>query len=340
MLRRAARSASIRRLVASRNCSERSSIEEKKGPKHEVAKLVASMERDPELIRAVVAGISPESRRRLVVTGGAFEWFGEESVASEMARADAGQDRVICPKDFDNWFEEALRRKAASHQRGDRGDSAQPADTSVPLGNSSHAVPLSALLLVALEAGLPFVGFGFLDNAMMILAGDAIDRTIGLYLNCSVMASAAMGNIVSGCLGMQVHGFVEKIVQRLNLPIPPLSDEQRRSQRVFMAGHVGGTIGVATGLSLGLLPLLFIADEDEKSDLRAFQQIDKDGNGLLSESEFAAALREAGVPSASESLSAVMARYASTHGDRWTPQEFHQYCQDVRDAHRRSKAAS
>jgi hypothetical protein len=183
------------------------------------------------------------------------------------------------------------------------------------------------------------VGFGFLDNAVMILAGDAIDRTIGLYLNCTVMASAAMGNVVSGCMGMQVHGFVEKIVQRLNLPIPPLSDEQRRSQRVFMAGHIGGTVGVATGLSLGLLPLLFIADDDEKNDLRAFQAIDKDGNGVLSHAELAGALEEAGVHAMAGDLANVMSEYVK-HGDRLTVQEFHKYCQDVREAHRRSKADS
>lgn len=271
----------------------------------DLQKLVAGMERDPELIRMVVNNMSPESRRRLVLTGGAYEWFGKDSIASEMQRADVENDHKICPKDFDNWFEGALRRKTAQAQQkaggattasgseaskassakesaketdakqDESGNRAQGGDASSNSSSNSAKIGFGALLLVALEAGLPFVGFGFLDNATMILAGDAIDRTVGFYLNCSVMASAAMGNVVSGCMGMQVHGFVEKLVQRLNLPIPPLTVAQRRSQRVFLAGHIGGTIGIATGLTLGLVPLLFITDEDEKADQRVFHSMDR-----------------------------------------------------------------
>lgn len=42
------------------------------------------------------------------------------------------------------------------------------------------------LKLVFLQQLIPFVGFGFLDNLIMILAGEYIDTTIGLALGISV----------------------------------------------------------------------------------------------------------------------------------------------------------
>lgn len=297
------------------------------GDAAQVAQIVEAMERDPEVVRAFVNTLSPESRRRLVLTGGAYEWFGKDSVETEMRRADVDQDRMICPKDFDNWFEEALRRKSGSTQCDEAASEKSAADAEPAQGSTTHErIAFSALCLVALEAGLPFVGFGFLDNATMILAGDAIDRTVGFYLNCSVMASAAMGNVVSGCMGMQVHGFVEKLVHRLNLPIPPLTVHQRRSQRVFLAGHIGGTIGIAVGLSLGLLPLMFIADEDEKTEQRIFAKLDVNSDGVISLSELDGALNEVGL--GHKAAKAIVDKYGENGVISF--EQFHKLCTELR----------
>ena len=42
------------------------------------------------------------------------------------------------------------------------------------------------LINLGLHQSLPFVGFGFLDNLIMIVAGEYIDASIGLYTfrNC------------------------------------------------------------------------------------------------------------------------------------------------------------
>ncbi|KEG14268.1 hypothetical protein DQ04_00541000, partial [Trypanosoma grayi] len=159
-----------------------------------------------------------------IVAGGAMEWFGKDSAASEMERADADKDLRISPKDFDHWLESALRRRYGEDQarRQEAGS-----------GEGDANVPFLTLVWIAFEAGLPFVGFGFLDNAVMILAGDAIDSTVGLYLNCSVLACAAMGNIFSGVLGMQVHGVIDKAVQKLNFKAPVLTESQMKGRRVF-----------------------------------------------------------------------------------------------------------
>lgn len=42
------------------------------------------------------------------------------------------------------------------------------------------------LKLVFIQQLIPFVGFGFLDNLIMIVAGEYIDTTIGMALGISV----------------------------------------------------------------------------------------------------------------------------------------------------------
>ncbi|XP_026534877.1 transmembrane protein 65 [Notechis scutatus] len=49
---------------------------------------------------------------------------------------------------------------------------------------------------------IPFVGFGFFDNAIMIAAGTQIELSIGIVLGISTMAAAALGNLVSDLAGL------------------------------------------------------------------------------------------------------------------------------------------
>ncbi|KAG8343884.1 hypothetical protein TRVL_05294 [Trypanosoma vivax] len=211
----------------------------------ELLQLAQGLESDPELLVNMLRSLDPQSRRRLIVAGGAMEWFGKESVVSEVQRADADKDRFISPKDFDHWLGSALRRR-------------QKEKCLTEVNDDGTDVPCRTLVWVAFVAGLPFVGFGFLDNALMILAGDMINSTVGMYLNCSVQACAAMGNTFSGVLGMQFHGVIDKAVQNINVKVPSLTERQMKSGRVFFAGHIGGTIGITMGLLLGMLPLLVI----------------------------------------------------------------------------------
>ena len=63
------------------------------------------------------------------------------------------------------------------------------------------------LLLYALSVGIPFIGFGMMDNAIMILAGEYIDITLGATFGLSLLASAALGNLISDVAGVG-FGFV------------------------------------------------------------------------------------------------------------------------------------
>uniref|UniRef100_A0A8D0EMK9 Transmembrane protein 65 n=1 Tax=Strix occidentalis caurina TaxID=311401 RepID=A0A8D0EMK9_STROC len=94
---------------------------------------------------------------------------------------------------------------------------------------------------------LPFVGFGFLDNAIMIAA-----------------VTAALGNLVSDLAGLGLAGYVEALASRLGLSIPDLTPKQADMWQTRLSAHLGKAIGVTIGCILGMFPLLFFGDEEEK----------------------------------------------------------------------------
>ncbi|CAH2285879.1 transmembrane 65 isoform X1 [Pelobates cultripes] len=91
---------------------------------------------------------------------------------------------------------------------------------------------------VFIHNALPFVGFGFLDNAIMIAAGTQIELSIGVILGISTMAAAALGNLVSDLAGLGLAGYVEAISSRLGLPIPDLNPKQADMWQTRVSAHL------------------------------------------------------------------------------------------------------
>ncbi|XP_071368898.1 transmembrane protein 65-like [Centroberyx affinis] len=117
---------------------------------------------------------------------------------------------------------------------------------------------------VLLHNAIPFVGFGFLDNAIMIAAGTQIELSIGVTLGISTMAAAALGNLVSDLAGLGLAGYVEALVSRLGMQGPDLTPKQVDMWQTRLSSHMGKAIGVAIGCILGMFPLLFLSDDDEE----------------------------------------------------------------------------
>uniref|UniRef100_A0A3B3Z694 Transmembrane protein 65 n=1 Tax=Periophthalmus magnuspinnatus TaxID=409849 RepID=A0A3B3Z694_9GOBI len=113
--------------------------------------------------------------------------------------------------------------------------------------------PTSAQMrYILLHNGIPFVGFGFLDNAIMIAA---VCLSLGL--------SAALGNLVSDLAGLGLAGYVEALVSRLGLQGPDLTPKQADMWQTRLSAHLGKAIGVCIGCILGMFPLLFLSEDDE-----------------------------------------------------------------------------
>ncbi len=110
---------------------------------------------------------------------------------------------------------------------------------------------------LALHQSLPFVGFGFLDNLVMIMAGEYIDHTIGVTLGISTMAAAALGNAISDVFGIGSAWYVERWSSRLGVKAPVLTIEQLELPSSRAAANAGRAIGVAAGCVIGMAPLLF-----------------------------------------------------------------------------------
>ncbi|XP_035391222.1 transmembrane protein 65 isoform X2 [Electrophorus electricus] len=122
----------------------------------------------------------------------------------------------------------------------------------------------SQLRYVLLHNAIPFIGFGFLDNAIMIAAGTQIEMSIGVTFGISTMAAAALGNLVSDLAGLGLAGYVEALAARLGMQIPDLTPKQADMWQTRLSSHLGKAIGVTIGCLLGMFPLLFLSDEDEE----------------------------------------------------------------------------
>ncbi|XP_067838114.1 transmembrane protein 65 [Heptranchias perlo] len=117
---------------------------------------------------------------------------------------------------------------------------------------------------VFLHSAIPFVGFGFLDNAIMIVAGTQIEMSIGVIFGISTMGAAALGNLVSDVAGLGLAGYVEALASRLGLPSPDLNPKQADMWQTRLSSQLGKVIGVTIGCILGMFPLLFLKTEEEE----------------------------------------------------------------------------
>ena len=115
---------------------------------------------------------------------------------------------------------------------------------------------------------MPFIGFGFLDNFIMIVAGEYIDIHIGATLSISTMAAAALGNTVSDVFGIGSAWYVEHWSAKLGIHAPPLTLEQMQLTSCRITANAGRALGVMFGCIIGMIPLLFIEnnkDEEEEN---------------------------------------------------------------------------
>ncbi|XP_041976812.1 uncharacterized protein LOC121731463 [Aricia agestis] len=122
------------------------------------------------------------------------------------------------------------------------------------------------LLHLSLANSIPFIGFGFLDNFIMIIAGDRIESSMSAYITLSTMAAAALGNTFSDIVGIGSSYYVERAAALLGFAPPPLSPVQLDMPASRRAANMGRVLGITLGCFLGMTPLLF--KDDEKKDAK------------------------------------------------------------------------
>eukprot|EP00592_Proboscia_alata_P001593 CAMPEP_0194369400 /NCGR_PEP_ID=MMETSP0174-20130528/17694_1 /TAXON_ID=216777 /ORGANISM="Proboscia alata, Strain PI-D3" /LENGTH=481 /DNA_ID=CAMNT_0039146311 /DNA_START=48 /DNA_END=1493 /DNA_ORIENTATION=- len=143
------------------------------------------------------------------------------------------------------------------------------------------------LYLVGLNQAVPFIGFGLMDNAIMILAGDAIDQSLGVILGISTLCAAALGNIISDVAGVMMGTIIEDYCSKLGLPRPNITEAQRTLRSVRFSGQLGCALGLTLGCIIGMFPLLWInTSEVERQKKHAmldgvFRDIVDEAKGLI-----------------------------------------------------------
>jgi len=111
------------------------------------------------------------------------------------------------------------------------------------------------------RTAIPFVGFGFFDNVIMLTVGETLDCTLGVAFGFSTLAAAGMGQMVSDASGITLQGLIERFADRLGLPDPHLTLAQQRLDFVRYFMIVSRIVGIVFGCFLGMVPLIFMPDK-------------------------------------------------------------------------------
>jgi hypothetical protein len=119
------------------------------------------------------------------------------------------------------------------------------------------------------------VGFGLMDQTVLIQAGNMIDCTIGVQFGLSTLTAAAVGGIISNLSGVLFGGTLEALAIAWGLPSSNLTGKQRSLPFVKRGRVVSQAVGILLGCCLGLLNLLFI-DTEKSSSLKLLNKTEEE----------------------------------------------------------------
>lgn len=120
-----------------------------------------------------------------------------------------------------------------------------------------------------LKRSARMTAFGFVDNFIMITAGDYIDPGLKGLLGTSTLFAAGLGNMISDVAGEEAGGSIENVLEKMGVDIQNVSDEQMKAAPGWMkfVDKKAGTFGVAIGCLLGMIPLAFMEDKNKRRTL-------------------------------------------------------------------------
>jgi len=114
------------------------------------------------------------------------------------------------------------------------------------------------LIRVFVKRALPMAVFGFIDNIILVLVGEMIDRTIAMQLGIGTMAAAGLGNATSDAVGVLGQDSVDRVMDKVGLGPSEGEDEQTEGRLEKFVGLAGGVIGIVVGCLIGMIPLAFM----------------------------------------------------------------------------------
>ncbi|CAF1136928.1 unnamed protein product [Adineta steineri] len=126
----------------------------------------------------------------------------------------AHSTKLETPGDIHELARDFVLSLEPDHRRILTNELAEVEKVSTATGTNAIPILTSQLAIVFLETGLPFIGFGFVDNFVMIVAGETIETFLGAAFCISTMAAAALGNAVSDVMGIGLADRIERTCGR------------------------------------------------------------------------------------------------------------------------------
>ena len=231
--------------------------------------LIAHLEKNSEILEDILSKVSIETQQKVIkklISRRQHEYKGKKD-SCEVENlfnnvVDSNKDGFVTMEEFKSWFEKYQK--------------AEEKEEDV----SKFKPTFSQTWAVAFRFALPCIGFGFLDNSIMLLAGGTIEDTFGVYLGLTTLGAAALGNLVSDICGIGFSGTIDAAAGKLGLPDPKLTRAQEQAPRIRWIRILASMIGITLGGILGMFPLLFNKQHDHHL-LAVFRAIDTDNSGQV-----------------------------------------------------------
>lgn len=186
----------------------------------------------------------------------------QQQLEKAFQEADTDKDGLLTAHEFRSLVSSRFRLKVVPSQAA----------------NTATQRPTNRQLrLVMISSAIPFVGFGFVDNIIMLAAGDMIEIHFHEAYAMSWLVAAALGNTVSDVVGLSLGGIVESFARKLGIPDPEISKAQANMSVTLWANFFASAGGITVGCLLGMFPLLFmnLSDDDDEDDEAAAKKAAK-----------------------------------------------------------------
>ena len=198
----------------------------------------------------------------------------KDDTAALFAEADVDGDETLSREEFDRvlvrFGDRGYRARGGAGGAGGGGDGGAGARLTMTRDQGR---------VLFLSQAIPFAGFGFMDNAIMIIAGEYIEMSIGSTLALSTMAAAGLGNLLSDIAGVGFSSKIESLTESvLKIRPPELSRAAAASYNARLVKMMGAIVGISIGCLIGMFPLLFF-DADHDHNLRPGEADAKKGGG-------------------------------------------------------------
>jgi len=238
--------------------------------KTQISDIKALLENNPRYVIKLVESLDEESRRRLGLMASAKELRRPDSLRD----FDLDGDGRINRKEFRSWYvnrgdiggfiarlEENKKEEAKRQSEGKEKEISYKFEARKDELSEGRKRTLNQVIQLSwkqrrqvfFRGFVPMFGFGFLNNCIMLIMGDYIDRNIGAVFHISLLAAAALGNVVSDLTG---YSFGKLLSAYTGSSEVNLSREQRDSRNVKLLNHVGGACGLFVGCITGMVPLV------------------------------------------------------------------------------------